>query len=145
MEWNGKNLKPWVTGEPILLNPNSYQNTDSILWPFKYILQIEEEQEWALLGWDGPLYCLSSRVIERNPFKYDWVSIASGLGQLNMNQLNTFFKTVNKICLEGLGKEVLHFQSPKAYKYFVDCKDNLEAWQPMESWKFYYMVLYSNH
>ena len=62
-----------------------------------------------------------------------------------MNQLNTFFKTVNKICLEPLGKEVLHFQSPKAYKYFVDCKDNLEAWQPMESWKFYYMVLYSNH
>ena len=50
--WNevGKNLKPRVTGEPILLNPNSYQNIDSILQSFKYILRIEEEQEWALLG-----------------------------------------------------------------------------------------------
>ena len=49
-----------------------------------------------------------------------------------MNQLKTFFKIVNKICLEPLGKEVLHFQSPKAYKYFVDCKDNHKAWQSFE-------------
>ena len=46
----GKNLKPQVTGEPILLNLNSYQNIDSILQSFKYILQIEEEREWAILG-----------------------------------------------------------------------------------------------
>ena len=49
-----------------------------------------------------------------------------------MNQLKTFFKTVNEICLEPLGKEVLHFQSPKAYKYFVDCKDNHKAWHSFE-------------
>ena len=88
----GKNLKPQVTGEPILLNPNCYQNIDSILQSFKYILRIGEEREWALLGCDGPPYCLSRRIIERNPFKYDWVSIVSGLGHLNMSQLKTFFQ-----------------------------------------------------
>ena len=41
----GKNLKPQVTGEPILLNPNCYQNIDSILQSFKYILRIGEERE----------------------------------------------------------------------------------------------------
>ena len=128
----GKNLKPQVAGEPILLNPNCYQNIDSILQSFKYILQIGEEREWALLGCDSPPYCLSSRIIERNSFKHDWVSIISGLGHLNMNQLKTFFKIVNEICLEPLGKKVLHFQSPKAYKYFVDCKDNHKAWQSFE-------------
>ena len=88
----GKNLKSQVTGEPTLLNPNSYQNIDSILQSFKYILRIGEEREWALLGCDGPPYCLSRRIIERNPFKYDWVSIVSGLGHLNMSQLKTFFQ-----------------------------------------------------
>ena len=106
----GKNLKPQVTGEPILLNPKSYQNINSILQSFKSILQIGEEREWALLGY------LCSTIIERNPSKYDWVSIVSGLGHLNMNQLKTFSKIINEICLESLGKEVLHFQSPKACK-----------------------------
>ena len=92
-------------------------------------MRIGEEREWVLLGCDGPPYCFSSRIIERNPLKYDWVSIVSGLGHLNINQLKTFFKIVNEICLEPLGKEVLHFQSSKAYKYFVDCKDNHKAWQ----------------
>ena len=85
-----------------------------------------------MLGCDGLPYCLSSRIIERNPSKYDWVSIASGLGHLDMNQLKTLFKIVNEICLEPLGKEVLHFKSPKACKYFVDCKDNHKAWQSFE-------------
>ena len=128
----GKNLKPQVTSEPILLNPNSYQNIDNILQSFKSILQIGEEREWALLGCDGSPYCLCSRIIERSPSGYDWVSIVSGLGHLNMNQLKTFFKIIYEICLEPLGKEVLHFQSSKAYKYFVDCKDNHKAWQSFE-------------
>ena len=49
----GKNLNPQVTGEPILLNPNSYQNIDSILQSFKSILRIGEEREWAVLGFKG--------------------------------------------------------------------------------------------
>ena len=103
----GKNVKPEVTDEPILLNPNSCQNIDGVLQSFKPILQIGKEREWTLLGCDGRPYCLSSRIIERNPSKHDWVSIVSGLGHLNMNQLKTFFKIVSKICLEPLGKEIL--------------------------------------
>ena len=49
-----------------------------------------------------------------------------------MNQLKTFFKIVNKICLEPLGKEVLQFQSSKYYKYFLYRKDNHKAWQSFE-------------
>ena len=56
----------------------------------------------------------------------------SGLGHLNMNQVKTFFKILDKICLGALGKEVLKFSSPKAYDYFLNCKDNHKAWQSFE-------------
>ena len=49
-----------------------------------------------------------------------------------MNQVKTFFKILDKICLEGLGKEVLNFSSPKAYNYFLNCKDNHKVWQSFE-------------
>ena len=91
-----------------------------------------EEREWAVLRFKGRPFCLSSRIIEKNPFKYDWVSIVSGLGHLNMNQLKTFFKIVNEICLKILGKKFMHFHSPKTNEYFADCKDNHKAWQSFE-------------
>ena len=49
-----------------------------------------------------------------------------------MNQVKTFFKIVDKICLEALGKEVLIFQSSKAYDYLLNCKDNHKVWQSFE-------------
>ena len=54
-----------------LLNPNSYQNIDSMLQISKPNLQIGEEKEWDPLGRDGILHCLNSRIAGRNPFKYD--------------------------------------------------------------------------
>ena len=94
-------------------------------------MRIGEEREWAVLGFKGRPFCLSSRITEKNPFKYDWVSIVSGLGHLNMNQLKTFFKIVNEICLKILGKKFLHFHAQR-HKYFADCKDNHKAWQSFE-------------
>ena len=49
-----------------------------------------------------------------------------------MNQLKTFFKIVDPIIGEALGKDVLNFTSPKAYQYFVDCKDIHKSWQSLE-------------
>ena len=31
-----------------------------------------------------------------------------------------------------MGKEVLHFESQKAYDYFLNCKDTRKAWQMFE-------------
>ena len=49
-----------------------------------------------------------------------------------MNQVKTFFKIVDKFCLEALGKEVLNFWSSKGYDYFLNCKDNNKTWQSFE-------------
>ena len=49
-----------------------------------------------------------------------------------MNQLKTFFKVLDKVCGETLGKEVLNFNTPKSYAYFIDCKDTHKAWQSLE-------------
>ena len=64
-----------------------------------------------------------------NPDKYDWISVVSCLGHLNMSQVKTFFKILDKICLEALGKEVLNFSLPKTSSYFLNCKDNHKVWQ----------------
>ena len=39
---------------------------------------------------------------------------------------------VDKIQLELFGKNVLNFTTPKAYEYFVKCKDNHIAWQSVQ-------------
>ena len=84
------------------------------------------------MGCDVPPFWIANRLIEHNPEKYDWVSVVSDLGHLNMNQVKIFFKIVDKICLEALGKEVLNFKSSKAYDYFLTCKENHKACQSFE-------------
>ena len=113
-----------MIGEPILLNPNSYESIDKTLPELKANLKIGDYCEWLLLGCDGPPFCIASCLIERSLDKHDWVRVVSSLGHFNMNQVKTFFKILEKICLEALGKEVFHFSLPKAYNYFLNCKDN---------------------
>ncbi len=86
------NLRPSSVGEPILLNPNSYENLERILEKLKHNLGIESDRQWTAVGCDGPPYCLASRLIERQPKKFDWITMQPGLGHLNMNQLKGFFK-----------------------------------------------------
>ena len=116
----GNNNKTVMIGEPMLSNPNSYENIDKILSKLKANLKIGDESEWTLLGCDGPPFCIASHLIEKNPDIYDWVNVVSGLGHLNMSQVKTFFKILNKICLEALGIETLKFSSSKPYDYFLN-------------------------
>ena len=103
------NIKERKIGEPVLFNPNSYENIVRIISSLKANLEIGRSRQWSIVGCDGPPYCLASRIIEPDPTNYDWISLISGLGHLNMNQLKTFFKIVDKIFLKALGKEVLNF------------------------------------
>lgn len=79
-------------GEPILLNPNSYDNIKEILESLKVNLGIGKGKQWCYVGCDGPPYCLASRLIAKNPEYYHWVTLVPGLGHLNMNQLKCLFK-----------------------------------------------------
>ena len=117
--------------EPIMLNPNSLTNLKTILDKLKSLLLIDG-REWAFIGADGPPYALMRRIIEDDPVKYDWVVLVSGKGHLGMNQLKTFFKIIDPILGEALGKDVLNFNTPKSYSYFVDCKDTHKSWQSLE-------------
>ena len=113
--------------EPILLNPNSMKNLRAILDVLKPQL-LTDGRTWVFIGADGPPYAMMRRIIAEDPQKYDWVVLVSGKGHLGMNQLKTFFKIVDPIIGEALGKGVLNFTSPKAYQYFVDCKDIHKSW-----------------
>ena len=62
------------------------------------------------------------RIVMEEPAVYDWVILVSGKGHLNMNQLKTFFKVLDHVCGDILGNDVLQSNTPKSYKYFIDCK-----------------------
>ena len=69
------------------------------------------------------------RLLKQNPSQYDWVSLVSGGGHLNMHVLKTYFKVLEKIILEPLGKEILKYDTRKSFDYFIQCKDNHKPWQ----------------
>ena len=125
-----KNSVKVSVGEPIMVNPNSYANCKVILNEMKPRL-ISNDRKWAILGCDGPPYCLASRIIQDNPDSYDWVTLMTGLGHLHMNQLKSFFKVADQIVLEPLGKEVLGFVSDKAYQYFINAKDTHKTYDAL--------------
>ena len=110
-----------MIGKLILFNPNCFLNIDKILSELKANLKIGDECEWIILGHNGPPFFIASCLTERNPDKYDQVSMVGSLGCLNMNQAKTFFKT-NNICLEALGKKFLHFPLPKACNYLLTAR-----------------------
>uniref|UniRef100_A0A7M5WMT3 Uncharacterized protein n=2 Tax=Clytia hemisphaerica TaxID=252671 RepID=A0A7M5WMT3_9CNID len=76
------NTCPMKVGEPILFNPNSYENLELILKQLKENLAIGRGREWTFVGCDGPPYCLANRLIDRNPKAYDWLAMQPGLGHL---------------------------------------------------------------
>ena len=119
--------------EPIMLNPNSFTNIKSILDILKSsVIDSSNGREWVFIGADGPPYTIMRRIIEEQPEKYNWIILVSGKGHLNMNQMKTFFKVIDRVCGEFLGKDVLGFNTPKSYSYFIDCKDNHKSWQALE-------------
>ena len=118
--------------ESILLNPNSYKNIHHVLKQVKIFAKIGTDREWVFIGCDGPPYCLASRIVECSPDEFDFAAIVPGLGDLHMNQMKTMLRIVDDILLEPLGKEVLNFNSDKAYYYFVNAKDTHKSWQAIQ-------------
>lgn len=118
--------------ESIMLNPNSYKNIESILMEMKIIAEIGKSRQWVFLGCDGPPYCLSERIINREVERFDFAAMVPGLGHLHMNQQKTLFKILDEIMLEPLGKDVLNFISPNAYQFFINAKDTHKSWQAVQ-------------
>ena len=118
--------------EPILLNPNSYQNMKAIMKELKDKAGVGVDRHWVFVGCDGPPYCLASRLKEANPSDFAYISLVPGLGHLHMNQLKTYFKIIDKVLLEPLGKDVLNFQSTSAYSYLVNAKDTHKSWETLQ-------------
>ena len=82
-ETRSVNKKKMLMGEPIMLNPNSYDNIN-ILKELKEDILVNG-RVWTLIGCDGPPYCIASRIISNDKDLYDWVSMFPGVGHQNMN------------------------------------------------------------
>ena len=50
--------------EAIFVNPNSYNNIAVIMDLLKEALLIENENQWSLIGFDGPPYVITNRLID---------------------------------------------------------------------------------
>ena len=118
-------------GEPIMYNPNSYASIERILNELKDDLQIGKSRQWTFIGCDGPPYRIASHLRDTKE-RHEWAVLVPGLGHLHMNQMKTLFKVLDKVLLEPLGKEVLHFESPKAYNFFLNAKDTHKTFQALE-------------
>ena len=70
VEVSDNKLKKMQIGEPILLNPTSYRNIETILKELKINLDISNSRQWSFIGCDGPPYCIASRICEANPELY---------------------------------------------------------------------------
>ena len=130
----GQKLSPNHTaitmGKVIPVNPNSYENMELIMTEIFNKLILSGTKKWVSIGADGPPYTLMRRLIEESG--YDWVVLTSGLGHLNMNQLKTFFAVAKHVCFGVLGKDVLNFNTSKAFDYFISCKDTHKSWESLE-------------
>ena len=121
-----------IMAESFLLNPNSYKNIEAILRDIKDFAIVDEDCEWLFLGCDGPPYCLSETIAENSQDEFDFASFVPGLGHLHINQMKTLFRILDRVTFEPLGKEVLNFQSPKAYDFFINAKDTHKSWQTVK-------------
>ena len=63
-EINAPNHVRISMGEPILVNPNSFKNLETILDQLHENIE-NSEREWLFVGADGPPYC------KQNPGQYD--------------------------------------------------------------------------
>ena len=70
--------------EPILLNPNSYRNIESILKKIRHFVNIDPDWKWVFAGCDRPPYCLSLRIVEAKSNDFDFATIFPGLGHIRM-------------------------------------------------------------
>ena len=131
-EINAPNHVKILMGELILVNPNSSKNLETILDQLHENMIENSEREWLFVSAAGPPYCLMRCLLKQNPCQYDWVSLVSGGGHINMNWLKTYFKVLEKIILEPLGKEILKYDTQKSFDYFIQCKDNHKAWQAFD-------------
>ena len=50
--------------EAIFVNPNSYNNIAVIMDLLKEALLIGNENQWSLIGCDGPPYVITNRLID---------------------------------------------------------------------------------
>ena len=82
--------------EPVMTNPNSYENLLRFLENIK-ARYIDDERKWLSVGADGPPYCIMRRIIEDYPEEFDGLAIVSGKGHLYINQLKTYFKILENI------------------------------------------------
>ena len=60
------------------------------------------ERGRVVLGCNGRSYCIGSPIVEKNPKHFGWLTLVSGMGDLNMNQMKTFFKDCDKGFLKPL-------------------------------------------
>ena len=124
-----------ITAEPIMKNPNSFENIEYILDEIENETINEDDEcgrNWLFVCADGPPACLMRRIKKNDPEKYKWLAILSGKGHLQMNMMKGLCKFGNKVCLNVLGQDVLKYDTLKSYNYFIQCKDTHKSYQALE-------------
>ena len=67
-------------------------------------------------------------IIVKDGESYEWVSMFPGSGHLNMNQITSLFRLLDKICIQPLGKDVLNLKCVNAFQFLNNAKDSHKYW-----------------
>jgi hypothetical protein len=85
-----KNVPDIKMGNPISVNPCSFDAVKLVLETLKRELEIPTQRKWSILGCDGLPYLLSQRVLQENIELQDLL-IQPGLGHFEINMSKGIF------------------------------------------------------
>ncbi|XP_062577384.1 uncharacterized protein LOC134239238 [Saccostrea cucullata] len=125
-----KNAPKIQMGNPISVNPCSYESVEVVLSSIKAEVGIPENRKWTLVGCDGLPFLLSHRIIKHSEDLQDLL-ILPGLGHFEINMCKALIKLVWQALGVDLAK-LLGYRSPKALQACLDGNDHHKAMQFLE-------------
>ncbi len=110
--------------EPVILNPNSYANVDTVLRHVK--MQITGNRHWTIVGSDGNPYVLGQRLRdEKDDLKH--LLLMPGPDHFELNMVKALFKLLWPVGLKALGK-LVGYKTEKALEYCHKAGGHHKAW-----------------
>ncbi|XP_062577048.1 uncharacterized protein LOC134238946 [Saccostrea cucullata] len=130
LEHNHKNTPNIHMGNPISVNPCSFNAIKSILEKLKTELGVPERRKWSIIGCDGLPYLLCQRVLQDNP-EFQDLLVQPGLGHFEINMAKAVIKLLWEVIGVDLAK-LLGYRSPKALQACLQANDHHKAMQFIE-------------
>ena len=111
-----------VMGEPLMLNPNSYANVETVMREVRS--SATNDKHWVTIGCDGNPYMMAQHLRDRDDDLKDML-VLPGPGHLEMNMVRAIVKILWPLGLKELAGELCGAKSAES---ILNCKDHHKSW-----------------